>query len=603
MLLLILNSIRDLYFARLADFRGARARPRGAAPASTRAAAAAVADGDGEGAARGGRRARRGAGAAWLEGWREARARPSRRGARRRGRRAAAAAAAGRRHRRRGGVPTLARAAPQPNRALLRAALRRARAGALRRAATARAGSRCCGASAHSPLARGPAGDRRGAATTATRRPARARLRRRRRRGARVRGADGALTRAARRRLRDRQRRRRRGRRRPSSPRAGCASSCSRRARARRRGRDRPPARHAPRLYRDGGQVATIGRPPIVLPLGRGRRRHDDRELGHVLPHAAARCSSAGAASTASTPTADAVFERVEAAIGVAEVPPELAGAQRRADPARRRAARLVGRLPAPQRARLRRLGRVRLRLPDGRQAARRRDYLPRALEAGATLVTGARASGSSSGGGRAPRRGGRTARRPAARPRRTVVVAAGAVHTPLLLARSGLGGGSGALGRNLSLHPATAVWGVFDEEVDMAAACRSPTTSTSSPPTASCSRARRPAGLPRARRAVRRRRAARADARPPPRRAVRADGQRPLARPGRERARAAGGPLRPRRRATPRTFHAGLLRLAELMWAAGARRVILPVARVPELRDGDRRRCASSTCGRATSS
>jgi len=35
-------------------------------------------------------------------------------------------------------------------------------------------------------------------------------------------------------------------------------------------------------------------------------------------------------------------------------------------------------------------------------------------------------------------------------------------------------------------------------------------------------------------------------------------------------------------------TFHAGLLRLTELMWAAGARRVILPVARVPELRDGD---------------
>src|SRR5215212_6720881 len=25
-----------------------------------------------------------------------------------------------------------------------------------------------------------------------------------------------------------------------------------------------------PRLYRDGGQVATIGRPPIMLPLGRG---------------------------------------------------------------------------------------------------------------------------------------------------------------------------------------------------------------------------------------------------------------------------------------------------------------------------------------------
>ena len=35
-------------------------------------------------------------------------------------------------------------------------------------------------------------------------------------------------------------------------------------------------------------------------------------------------------------------------------------------------------------------------------------------------------------------------------------------------------------------------------------------------------------------------------------------------------------------------TFHEGLLRLTELMWAAGARRVILPVARVTQLRDGD---------------
>jgi hypothetical protein len=46
------------------------------------------------------------------------------------------------------------------------------------------------------------------------------------------------------------------------------------------------------------------------------------------------------------------------------------------------------------------------------------------------------------------------------------VVVAAGTIHTPLLLARSGLG--SRALGRHLTLHPATAAWGEFDEEIDM---------------------------------------------------------------------------------------------------------------------------------------
>jgi long-chain-alcohol oxidase len=46
----------------------------------------------------------------------------------------------------------------------------------------------------------------------------------------------------------------------------------------------------------------------------------------------------------------------------------------------------------------------------------------------------------------------------------RAVVAACGAVHTPALLRRSGLGNPN--IGRHLRLHPATVVWGVFDEEV-----------------------------------------------------------------------------------------------------------------------------------------
>src|SRR3954453_18347249 len=50
------------------------------------------------------------------------------------------------------------------------------------------------------------------------------------------------------------------------------------------------------------------------------------------------------------------------------------------------------------------------------------------------------------------------------------VIVACGAVHTPLLLRRQGLGGESGELGRNLAIHPATGVRALFeDEQVDMA--------------------------------------------------------------------------------------------------------------------------------------
>ena len=153
-------------------------------------------------------------------------------------------------------------------------------------------------------------------------------------------------------------------------------------------------------------------------------------------------------------------------------------------------------------------------------------------------------------------------------------------------------------------MHPATAVWGVFDEPVDMSrgvpqsyyvdefAADGFVFEGIAGPPDYLALAA------PFAGDALRELMLAL-----PPRRPVRADGQRPLARAGRERARAAASSATTSAPRDTATFHAGLLRLTELMGAAGARRVVLPVARVPELRDGDRRRCASSTCGRATSS
>jgi choline dehydrogenase-like flavoprotein len=46
----------------------------------------------------------------------------------------------------------------------------------------------------------------------------------------------------------------------------------------------------------------------------------------------------------------------------------------------------------------------------------------------------------------------------------RAVIAACGAIHTPALLKRSGLGNPN--VGKHLKLHPATAVFGVFDEEL-----------------------------------------------------------------------------------------------------------------------------------------
>ena len=49
----------------------------------------------------------------------------------------------------------------------------------------------------------------------------------------------------------------------------------------------------------------------------------------------------------------------------------------------------------------------------------------------------------------------------------KAVIVAGGAIPTPALLLRQGIGNSSGALGRNLSVHPSVGVGGYFDEAIN----------------------------------------------------------------------------------------------------------------------------------------
>ncbi|MBA3397257.1 MAG: GMC family oxidoreductase [Deltaproteobacteria bacterium] len=93
--------------------------------------------------------------------------------------------------------------------------------------------------------------------------------------------------------------------------------------------------------------------------------------------------------------------------------------------------------------------------------------YIPIALRAGAELFTGAKVTRIIVEGGRA--RGvvavtadGKTLTVRA----RAVVVACGAILTPLLLGAQQLGSQSGQLGKNLSIHPATGAIAEFDEEI-----------------------------------------------------------------------------------------------------------------------------------------
>jgi choline dehydrogenase-like flavoprotein len=95
--------------------------------------------------------------------------------------------------------------------------------------------------------------------------------------------------------------------------------------------------------------------------------------------------------------------------------------------------------------------------------------YVPAALEHGAQLVTAAHVHGIDVVGGRA--RGVRARLASGRRLRvkaEAVVVAGGALMTPLALREAGVCRGSRALGKNLSIHPVGKAMALFDEAIDM---------------------------------------------------------------------------------------------------------------------------------------
>jgi len=233
----------------------------------------------------------------------------------------------------------------------------------------------------------------------------------------------------------------------------------------------RPPEMLA-RLYRDAGQTTTIGSPPILLPLGKGIGGTTLVNSGTCFrtpPRVLERWSSEYGLELDEA-AMDACFERVERSLSVGEVTPELAGAN--AAVARRGAERLGW-----SHGYLRRNARgcvgsgvCVFGCPTSAKQHTGITYMPRAERAGARILTGAdvreltRERSRVRGVLARMDDGSRLEVRAS-----EVVLACGAIHTPLLLARNRIGDASGQLGRNLSLHPATAAFALMDEQVNMA--------------------------------------------------------------------------------------------------------------------------------------
>lgn len=91
--------------------------------------------------------------------------------------------------------------------------------------------------------------------------------------------------------------------------------------------------------------------------------------------------------------------------------------------------------------------------------------YLQDAFDNGARIVTGARVDRVATAAGGATGVVARIGSATLIVNARAVVLAAGALNTPAILLRSGVGGP--AVGDNLRLHPVTAVWARFEDRVD----------------------------------------------------------------------------------------------------------------------------------------
>ncbi|MBK5229874.1 MAG: GMC family oxidoreductase [Thermoleophilia bacterium] len=225
-------------------------------------------------------------------------------------------------------------------------------------------------------------------------------------------------------------------------------------------------------LYRDAAQTITLGNAPIVLPQGQavGGTTLINSGTCFRTPTAVLEAWAREFGLDIDATTLDPFFRRVEREINVAQIPAEIAGenariVQRAADALGwsgdylfRNARGCVGSGVCPSGC------------PTSAKQHTAITYVAKAWNAGATtyagccaqrvLIDDGRARGveaTTSGGGRLTVEAG------------IVIVACGAIQTPLLLMKQGLTGRSGQLGHNLTIHPATAVLALMDQIVDMA--------------------------------------------------------------------------------------------------------------------------------------
>lgn len=224
------------------------------------------------------------------------------------------------------------------------------------------------------------------------------------------------------------------------------------------------------KLYRRGGSTFSVGNVGIPIPLG--------QTVGGTTTVNSGTCFRAPdrvlrewqrdlGLDELGPENMGKYFERVEAVLGVERARQELLGGNGRViargceamgfthhGPLKRNAPACDGQ------------GVCCFGCPTDAKRSTNVSYIPLALRAGAELFTGARVDRIITEGGVARGVVARAGDHTLTVRARAVVVACGAIMTPLLLERQGLAGFSNQLGKNLSIHPAAGTLAEFDEQI-----------------------------------------------------------------------------------------------------------------------------------------
>jgi choline dehydrogenase-like flavoprotein len=225
------------------------------------------------------------------------------------------------------------------------------------------------------------------------------------------------------------------------------------------------------KLYRRGGSTFSVGNVAIPIPLGQSVGGSTTVNSGtcYRTPDRILRKWQRELGLSELGPDQLApYFDRVESVLGVDYAKAELMGGNGRV------IARGCDALGFKQHGPLKRnapecdgQGVCCFGCPTDAKRSTNVSYIPLALRAGAEVFSACKMTRIIVDGGRARGIVARTEDGHTLTIRaRAVVIACGSIMTPLVLSAQGLGGRSGQLGKNLSIHPACGVLAEFDEQI-----------------------------------------------------------------------------------------------------------------------------------------